>query len=78
MTDVASCDNGEDGEDEDDEEIELGKLSEDDEPAWVMGTIAKTGQQRMERFHQKQMKPEELTQPGWEHSADYFREIEKK
>jgi len=27
------------GEDEDDEETEQGKLNEDDEPGWVMGTI---------------------------------------
>jgi hypothetical protein len=41
LSDVASADNGEDGEDEE-EEIEQGKLSEDDEPGWVMGTITKT------------------------------------
>jgi hypothetical protein len=32
----------------------------------------------MERFGQKQMKLDELTQPGWEHSADYFGERDKK
>jgi len=31
-------------------------------------------QQRMERFRQKQMKLEELTQLGWADAADYFRE----
>jgi hypothetical protein len=31
-------------------------------------------QQRMERFQQKQMKLDKLTQPGWEDAADYFRE----
>jgi len=77
LSDLASSDDGEDGEDED-EETELGKLGEDDEPGWVMGTISKTVQQRMESFRQKQMKLDELTQPGWEDAADYFREQDKK
>jgi len=58
LSDVASSDEGEDGDDEDDEETEQRKLSEADEPGWVMGTIAKTVQQHMERFWQKQMKLE--------------------
>jgi len=41
LSDLASSNNGEDGEDED-EETEQGKLSEDDQPSWVMGTISKT------------------------------------
>jgi len=77
LSDLASSDDGEDGEDED-EETELGMLSEDDEPGWVMGTISTTGQQRMESFRQKQMKLDELTKPGWEDAADYFRERDKK
>jgi len=77
LSDLASSDDGEDGEDED-EETELGKLSEDDKPGWVMGTISKMVQQRMENFRQKQMKPDELTQPGWEDAADYFCERDKK
>jgi len=76
--DLASSDDGEDGEEEDDEETEQSNLCEDDEPGWVMGTITKTVLQRMERFRQKQMKLDELTQPGWEDAADYFREREKK
>jgi hypothetical protein len=32
----------------------------------------------MERFRQKQMKLDELTQPGWEDPADYFCERDKK
>jgi len=32
----------------------------------------------MERFWQKQVKLEELTQPSWGDAADYFREREKK
>jgi len=75
---LASSDDGEDGEDEDDEETEQGKLSNDDKPGWVMGTITKTVQQRMKSFRQKQMKLDELTQPGWEDAADYFPEQEKK
>ena len=64
LSDLASSDDGEDREDEDDEESEQGKLNDDDEPGWVMGTITKTVQQRMESFRQKQMKLNELTQPG--------------
>jgi len=47
VSDLASSGNGEDEEDEDDEETEKGKLSEDDEPGWVMGPITKTVQQSM-------------------------------
>jgi len=78
LSDLASSDEGEDGEDEDDEETEQGKLSEDEEPGWVMGTITKTVQQRIGRFRQKQMKLDELTQPGWEDAADYFHGRDKK
>jgi hypothetical protein len=77
LSDLASSDDGDDGED-DDEETELGKLSEDDEPGWVMGTISKMVLQRMKSFRQKQMKLDELTQPGWEDAADYFSEQDKK
>jgi hypothetical protein len=41
LCDVASSDDGEDGEDDDDEETDQVKLSDNDEPGWVMGTIAK-------------------------------------
>jgi len=41
LSDLASSDDGEYGEDED-EETEQRKLSEDDEPGWVMGTITNT------------------------------------
>jgi len=71
LSDLASSDDGEDGEDEDDEQTEQGKLSEDDEPGWVMGTITQTVQQLIERFRQKQMKLDELTQPGWKDAANY-------
>jgi len=78
LSDLASSDDGEDGKEEDDEETAQGNLREDDEPGWVMGTITRTVQQRMERFRQKQMKLDELTQPGWEDAADNFPERDKK
>jgi hypothetical protein len=74
LSDLVSSDDGEDGEDEDDEVTEQGKLSEDDEPGWVKGTISKTVPQRMVRFRQKQIKHDELTQLGWEDAADYLCE----
>ena len=74
LSDLASSEDGEDGNDEDDEERELGKLSKDDKPGWAMGTISKMVQQRMERFRQKQKKLDELTEPGWGDTADYFHE----
>jgi hypothetical protein len=64
LSDLESSDDGDDGEDEDDEETEQGKLSEDDEPGWVRGTITNTVQRHMERIRQKQMKLDKLTQPG--------------
>jgi len=78
LNDLASSDDGEDGEEEEDEETEQGKLSEDEEPGWVMGTIFQTVQQRRVRYRQKQTKFKELTHPGWEYAADYFRERDKK
>jgi len=73
LSDLASSDDGDDGEDED-VETELGKLSEYDEPGWMIGTISKTVQERTESFRQKQMKLDESKQLGWEDAADYFRE----
>ena len=94
LSDLACVKDQEDGEDEDDDEEDTGhgklsedndeedtghgKLSEDDEPGWVMGTISKTVQHRMESFRQKQMRLDELTQPGWGDAADYFRERDMK
>jgi hypothetical protein len=78
VSDLASSDDGEDGEGVDDEGTKQGKLSEDDEPGWVTGTITKMVQQGMERFRQKQMKLDKLTQPGWEDAANYFCERDKK
>jgi len=78
LNELASSNDAEDGEDEDDEETEKGKLSEDDEPGRLMGTITKTVQQRMKRFQLTQMRFDELTQPRWEKAADYFRARDKK
>ena len=80
LSDLASSDDREDGEDKDDVEEDPpgGKLSEDDQPGWVMGTIYRMVQHCMERFRQKQMKLDELMQPGWGDVDDYFRERDKK
>jgi len=64
LSDIPCSDDGKNGEDEDDEETEQGRLSEDDKPRWMMGTIKKMVQQRMERLNQKLIKLEEWTQPG--------------
>ena len=79
LSDLATSDNQQDGEDEEDEEehTELSKLS-DDEPGWVMGTISKKVQHRMESFRQKQMRLDELMQPGWVDAANYFHERDMK
>jgi len=80
LSDLPSSEDEQDGEDEDDDEEDTGhsKLSEDDEPGWVMGTISKTVQHRMESFRQRQMRLAKLTQPGWGDAADYFRERDMK
>jgi len=79
LRDLASSDDGEDWEDKDvdEEDSELGKLSEDDEPGWMMGAISKTVQYCMERVWQTQMQLEELTHPGWGDAANYFCESDK-
>jgi hypothetical protein len=76
LRDLASCDDegsGE-GEEDDEENTELGKLSDDTETGWVMGTISKTVQCCMESFQQKRMTLDELTQSGWGDAANYFHE----
>ena len=80
LSDVASSEDEEDGEDEDDdaEHTGHGKLSEDDAAGWVMGTISKTVQHHMESIRQKQMRLDEMTQPGWEDSAESFCERDMK
>jgi len=80
LSDFASSDDEDGGEDKDHEEEDPagGKLSEDEEPGWVMGTISKMVQYRMEHCRQKQMKLEKLTQLGFGDAAHYFREMDKK
>jgi hypothetical protein len=58
LSDLESSEDEEDGEVEDDDEEDTGhgKLSEDDEPCWVMGTISKMVHHCMERFRQKQIR----------------------
>jgi len=74
LRDLASSDAEQDGEDEEygEDDTELGKLSDDDEPGSVMGTISQTVQHRLESFRQKQMKLDRLTQPGWGDASNYF------
>jgi len=50
LSDLATSDHGEDGENADDAVTEQGKLRDDDEPGWVLGTITKTVQQGIESF----------------------------
>jgi hypothetical protein len=80
LSDRPSSEDEEDGEDEDDDEEDTGhrQRSEDDEPGCVMGTISKMVQHRMESFRQKQLRLEQLRQPGWGDVADYFCESDMK
>jgi hypothetical protein len=66
LSDVARSEDEEDGEDENDDTQDTGhgKLCEDDEPGWVMGTISTTVQHRMESFWQKKTMHDKLTHPG--------------
>ena len=77
LSNLASSYDEQDSEDDDDDETdtELCKRNDDDEPGWVMGTMCRTVQYSMERFCQKQMRLDELTQPGWGDAANYFHEI---
>jgi len=72
LSDLTSSD------DEDDENTELHKLSEEDECSKVLGTFSKMVQQCMERFRQKQMMLDKLTQLGSGDSADYFSDSHMK
>lgn len=55
---------------DDDEDADLGKLSDDDQPGWVMDTMFKIVLHRIDRFRQKQLRHEKLTQQGWGDAAD--------
>jgi len=78
LSDLTNSDDGDDGDDEDDEDTEQGKLSEDDESGWVMGTISKMLVQRIERCRQKQMKLDQLTWPWWREAADSIHERDER
>jgi len=80
LRDLASHDDEEDAEDKvDDEDVcEVSKLSADDEPGLVMGTISQMVMQSKESFWQHQMKLDGLMQPGWGDMAEYFHERDKK
>jgi len=78
LSDPGSSNNRDDEEDDDDEETEQHSLREDDELGWVMGTITNTVLQCTERFRQKQIELDELTQPGWENTTKYFCDTDKK
>jgi len=74
LSDLASSEDKEDVKDEDDDKevTELRKLSKEEEPGWVMGTISKTVRHRMESFRQMQIRLDQLTQLGWGDAADIF------
>jgi hypothetical protein len=80
LNDLASSDDEQDEEvvKDDEEDAELGKISDDDEPGWVMGTITKTVHHRMEGFQHKQMRFDGFTQPGWGDAANNIRERDMK
>jgi len=65
VSNLGRSDNEEHGEDEDNDEEGkvLGKLSLDEDPGWVMGTISTTVHPRMESFREKLMRIDALTQP---------------
>jgi hypothetical protein len=70
-SDLANSDDEEDVEDEEDgEDTELGKLSEDDEPDWLMGTISKTVLHRMESIGRMQVRLDKLMPQGWGDAAN--------
>jgi hypothetical protein len=75
LSNLASPNAEQDGEDKEDDEADtdLGKLTDDDEPGWVMGTISKSVQHRRESFRPKQMRLDTMTQPGWGDTSNNFR-----
>jgi len=75
LSDLASFNDEEDGEDQHDysEDTKLCKLSEDDEPLSVMGTISNTGQLSEDSFWQKQMSLDKLMQLQMVDEANIFR-----
>jgi hypothetical protein len=80
LSDLASSEDQEVRENKDDEDYdtEHGNLSEDDKPGWVMGTISKMVQRRMDSIRQKQFRCDKLTQLGLRDIADYVCERDMK
>jgi len=78
LSNLASSHNEEAVDDDDEEDTALGKLSEDAKPSWVLGTISTLLLQHMEKSHQKQIKLDECTQPGWGDTVHYFCETDIK
>lgn len=77
---VASFNDGEDKEEEDhdEEDSEPTKLSDDAEVGCVMGTINDKVQHHLERFRRKQMRLDEVTQPGSGDEVDYTCDCDMK
>ena len=75
LSDFERLEDNKDGEDEDDEEEDtnLGKLSKDDKPGWVLGTISNKVQHSGKSFRLTQMRFDEVTHRVWGDAANYFR-----
>jgi len=78
LSDLVCLDDEQDGEDEDNEDTEVGQLSDDDEPGWVMSTTSKTVPQRIEPFQEKHMTLDEVTQLGKGDAVEYVCQWEEK
>jgi len=80
LNDLASSEDKQTGwaEEDEEEDKELGKLTADDKPGWVMGTISKTVQHRMESYRQKHIRLDDLTQPELQDAVNHFWERDKK
>jgi hypothetical protein len=78
--DLSSSDNEQDGvhQENNEQDTELGKLSDDDEPGWGMGTIFNAVQDHMESVRLKQIWLDELTQLRCGGTANYFGERDMK
>jgi len=80
LSDRAKCNNEEDGEHDEFDEKNTGpdKLSEEDDPLWVMGAISKSVLLGMERFWPRLIKFDDLAKPGSGDTAYYFHERNSK
>jgi len=80
LSNPASFGDKQNGEDEEGNEdaTELGKLTDDDEPSWVMCAISKTIQHQMDSYRQIQMRLDKMTWPGCGDGSNCFRERDVK